>query len=264
MTIELNLVAIKKFNKYFVKEKDSFKHQFSDRYSIFRFDTQELDSFEKDWKVFKSLPTTAERFTKGRTPLLKYELKKGFTPTEKTPQSMSVNEFDGNEDIEGLYTGVYRAEPDEWKYIDMKIELLDADCEPLHNPKYSYVIKFPSYVDKHMIIQHKYPCYIKSKNAFEYITTAVKKNLPGNCFISSNYDFHFVVEMRIEDSDKTLRVVDISTPKFDYGEKINDIHADNYAELEKKMNGLIDSYINAMTAKLKECPICGGSGWVKE
>lgn len=275
MINKLDLVAIKKNEKVYVKEKSQFDHRFSMNYIKLRFNAEEIESFHKDWKVFSSVPTVVDEFRPGRESIIKYKLKDGFTVTNKTPKFMTKDSFKcydeecDNPDIYGLYEPVHRQEPSEWCTVDMNIELIDSDCEPLLNPKYQYWVKFPGYIDKHMIVQHKAPCFIKSKTAFEYIVNAVKKNIPDHCYISSDYDFHFAVEVRVPNLHKTplinvtKNLIDISF-KYHHGVPIQDVNADNYYELEKKMDCIIQGYIDRMKPQIAVCPSCDGCGWIEQ
>ncbi len=272
-TLELDLVAIIYDNTVYVKEKDNYSSKLS-QYTL-RFDAIEKESFHKDWKVFETIPTTAEHYVKGYESVIKYRLKDGFTPTGKTPRYMTRDAFKccddncENSEIRGLYEPVYKKDHDEWKVVDMTIDVIDSNCEPLLKTKYQYYVKFPRYIDTHMIIHHTMPCYIKGDDAYEYIRTAVKQNIPNHCKITSDYDFHFVVDANVpyvEDPliDEKKILVSISKKKYDYGGKVHDIHADNYYELEENMDAIIKDHLDRMKTKIVVCPECQGKGWKVE
>jgi len=273
MTIKLDLVAIKKNGKIFVKAKDQYDSNF-ERIKL-RFDAEELETFDKKWKVFTSVPTTAEQFINGKRTVVKYRLKDGFTPTGKTPANMTKAAFRccddecENSEIRGLYEPVYRQEPDKWIFVDMKIELIDSDCEPLINQKYTYKIQFPGYIDKHMIVRHKLPCYMDGDELYDLIRSTVKKNIPDHCIIKSDYDFHFEVKSIVPHLKnplvkETKSIIEISKKKYTYNNKVRDVHADNYAELEKKIDDIIQGYVDKMNIKVAVCPHCSGRGWIKQ
>ena len=56
----------------------------------------------------------------------------------------------------------------------------------------------------------------------------------------------------------------ISKKNYDYGGKVHDIHADNYYELEKKMDAIIKTRLGTMKTKIVVCPECQGMGWKVE
>ena len=272
-TLELDLVAIIKDDRVFVKEKDNYSSKLS-QYTL-RFDAIEKESFHKDWKVFETIPTTAEHYVKGYESVIKYRLKDGFTPTGKTPRYMTRDAFKccddncENSEIRGLYEPVYKKDNDEWKVVDMTIDVIDSNCEPLLKTKYQYYVKFPRYIDTHMIIHHTMPCYIKGDEAFDLIRDAMKQNLADNCNITSDFDFHFEVKMTIPHlSDplinKSKTITEISKKKYNYGGKVPDIHADNYYELEKKMDAIIQKHLDRMNTKIHVCPKCQGKGWIED
>lgn len=297
MTNDLDLVAIKKNDVYYVREKDRYPSAFPDSAYIL-FDVDRQESFNDRWGVFDTLPTSAERCIVGRNNLIGYKLKDGFQTTEKTPRTLPPPAFEEHEDyddpdyvyrnsdIRGLYDPEFEKLPDVWEPIDMEIELIDEDCEPLTNAKYKYKSDFPYYIQHHLAVRHKYPCYIESANVFKYIVRAVKENLPEHCYITSDHDFHFAVDVRIpllhdethrvdrsawnakkpkwaevplRDIQKTI--IDICTPHHDYENVINDVHADNYHDLEKKMDGIIKSCVDLMLVKPVVCLHCKGYGW---
>ena len=274
MINKLDLVAISKNGKVYVKEKDEYNHNL-ERAEL-RFDTnKEFESFNRQWKVFSSVPTMAKEFIHGKKTITKYTLKDGFTPTDKTPANMTKEAFRccddecENNEIRGLYEPVYRQEPDEWRIVDMKIELIDSDCEPLLKHKYPYTVKFPGYIDKHMIVMHKLPCFMKGDDLFDYIKAAVKKNIPDHCKITSNYDFHFEVKIQVPYLNNPLNpqrktMIEISKKKYTYRGKVQDVSADNYVELEKKIDAIIQGHIDKMNTKIYICPTCGSKGWVEK
>ncbi len=120
-----------------------------------------------------------------------------------------------------------------------------------------------------MIIHHTMPCYIKGDDAYEYIITSVKQNIPSHCKITSDYDFHFVVEANVPYAEDPLieekkRVISISKKKYNYGGKVPDIHAANYYELEAKMDAIIKEHLDRMKTKILVCPACSGKGWIEK
>jgi hypothetical protein len=273
MINKLDLVAISKNGRVYVKEKEEYSSRLS-QYKL-RFDVEEVESFHKDWKVFSSVPETVEEFIHGCETILKYKLKDGFTQTDKTPTNMTKEAFRccddecENSEIRGLYEPVYRQELDEWRIVDMKIELIDSDCEPLLKHKYPYTVQFPGYIDKHMIVRHKLPCFITGDRVFDYIRSAVKTQIPNHCQITSDYDFHFEVKIKVPHLNNPLNperksIIQISKKKYQYSGKVLDVHADNYAELEKKIDSIIQGYINKMKTEIYICPTCGGRGWVEK
>lgn len=297
MTHKLDLVAIKKNDVYYVRDRDKYPSTFDDD-TCLRFNIDRRESFSDKWLVFDVLPTSAECCVVGRNKLTGYRLKDGFQVTDKTPPLLPVGTFDVdddyddsdyhhmNADIRGLYNNEYEKLPDVWEHIDMEIELIDNDCEPLIKAKYTCHVDFPHYINRHGAVRHKYPCHIGSGDAFKYIVATIKDNLPEHCYVSSNFDFHFAVDVRIpvlhEEThrvDKSrwnakkpkwaevpLRevqktVVDICTPNHDYGNVIDTVYADNYYELEEKMDGILQSYLDLLQMKPVICPHCKGYGW---
>ena len=285
-----SLISIKKNDVYYVRSKDRFQPDFEPE-KYLRFDVPRLESFDLGWLVFGSMPTSAERFVAGRSVLMGFNLKEEFQVTEQTPVQLPSDAFKccddecDNADIRGLYDAIYNKLPDVWEPVDLDIELIDADCAPRGKVKYAYTTTFPHYIDKHAVVRHQHPCYISGEDAFKYIRDAIQDNLPAHCFISSN-DFYIKVDVRIPVLHAETHVVDvrrfnarnpkwkevplrevnrtlinICTPETSLGQVVSDVHADNYADLEHKMDGIIQSYIDLMQAKPVVCAACKGYGW---
>lgn len=294
MPRKLDLVAIKKNDVYYVRDKDKYPQSFSDDAHL-RFDVDRKESFSDEWLVFDTLPTSAETCIRGRDNLIGYRLKDGFQVTEKTPIVLSSTAFRCEDDecenteIRGLYDSEYEKLPNVWEHTDMEIELIDDDCEPLVKTKYTYYIDFPHYINRHGMVRHKYPCHIKADDVFKYVVTAIRDNLPKHCRISSDFDFSLTVDVKIpllhEEThtvDKSrfnarkpkwvtvpLRevqkhIIDICTPSHKYGHVMQPVEADNYYELEEKMDGVIQSYLDLLQMKPVMCPHCKGHGWTVE
>lgn len=278
MMEKLDLVGIIKDGTVYVTDKVTDTGSWWNRFSSskIRFDVEEIESFNKNWRVFSSIPTTAEQFIVGESVIIRYKLKEGFTETDKTPKTMTKEAFRccgddqcDNPEIRGLYEPVFRKGNDEWVIVPLQLEIIDSDCEPLLETKYKYHVKFPGYINKHMVVKHTLPCYVKGKDVFQYIVKEVKKNIPDHCFISSDYDFHFRVDVRIPHEknpveNKTMKAIEISTDKWKYGTNTKDVEGNNYFDLENKMDAMIKEYIDKMTHKIVVCPSCGGCGWLKD
>jgi len=289
--MKLDLVAIKKNDVYYVRDKGTYPQTLPDE-SRLMFDVDRRESFNDKWLVFDTLPTSAEHCIVGRDKLIGYNLKDGFQTTGQTPKSLPPTAFCCEDDecenteIRGLYDSEYEKLPDVWEPVDMQIDFIDGDCAPLAKTKYMYHVDFPYYIECHDAVCHKYPCHIKADDAFKYIVTAVKENLPDHCYLSSDFDFHLGVDVRIPVLHDEKHVVDksgwnarkpkwvevplrevrktvinICTPRHSYGNVLSDVHADNYFELEKKMDEVIRSYVDLMQAKPVVCPRCKGHGW---
>jgi hypothetical protein len=272
-TLELNLVAIISNNTVYVKEKDKYSSKL--RQYTLRFDATEKESFNENWKVFESVPTMAEHFQKGSKSVIKYRLKDGFVTTEKTPLNMTMESFKccddecENSEIRGLYEPVYRKESDEWQIVDMTIEVIDMNCKPLIKQKYNYHVKFPGYIDKHMIVRHTLPCYIEGNEVYDLIREAAKKNLPDHCKITSDFDFHFEVQATVPYQNDPLRkerkkIIEISKKTYTYAGKVQDVNANNYYELEEKVDAIIKGHLDRMKTKILVCPACSGKGWIEK
>jgi len=298
----MKLIAIKKDGKYYCRNNDKYPSDIPAEDKL-RFDVPRMISFSQKWVVFGRLPTSAEKCIFGASKITEYHLKDEYVANDKMLAVLPVDSFDcvdrdcegfcieyKNQDIKGLYNPIKIKTSDIWEPIELEIDLIDEDCEPLINQKYDYKVKFPYYIENHEVVRHKYPCSISGDQVFKLIRTAVKKELPDHCYITSDYDFSFVVKVlapviheetrRVDISlfntrkpkivDKPLRNVDTTIIEIETKRnnrhsnlRLSDINADNYAELEQKTDIIIQEYVDKTKWKPTVCPHCKGYGWVK-
>jgi hypothetical protein len=293
MTLEF--IAIKKKNKYFVRHK-------SERYFSFEsliFNTEQLKSFSDQWLIFTELPTEIKKRIREVSRVVKYNLKEGFAESTLTPLTMPADAFDyvdeGNERVQknSHIAALYKPEtidiPDRFETVQFTLDIIDEDCEPLVDPKYVFRTEFPYFIENHSAVHHKYPCYITPEDLFKTIRAWVKKNLPEHCRISSDYDFHLQVELIMpllhEETIKVdvarhnarkrkfeerplrsiaFKIIDICTPGNNYGTVLQKIEGKNYADLESKIDALLEEYRKAMEKHLAVCSHCKGYGFFEE
>ncbi len=286
----IELIAIKKNDKYYLRNKSE---RFFDFGNII-FNKEQLPSFSKDWKIFNELPTQIQRKYPSSQKIVGYSLMEGYAVSEKTPLNMPADSFDylvgddtyKNPEIRGLYQPNYEVIPERFEDMEFTIELIDTDCEPLINPKYSVTVDFPYFIENHEAVGHKYPCHIEGKQVFNIIKKYVKDNLPEHCKITSDYDFHFCVELIVpliheetitRDISRigakkpkyqtvplrslSLKIIDISIPGDKYGKTvINGLSGMNYKDLECKIDTMLETYKEVMQHKLTVCSHCKGYG----
>ncbi len=286
----MELIAIKKNNKYYIRHK-------TEKYFTFGnlvFDVEPLESFSEHWVIFEQLPSHCQKKFPASNKVIGYHLKEGYVASDKAPLNVPTDYFEylgdddyRNSDVRGLYDSKLELIPEKLEVIEFDIELIDEDCEPLINPKYSFISDFPYFIENHETIRHKYPCHIAVQELFSLIRQHVKSNLPGHCKITSDYGFHFCVELiapvvheetyqkdisRMNAKKQTYqtmplrsisyKVIDIGIPGENYGKDIiKSITGLNYADLEHKIDTLLNEYKEKMTTKLIVCPVCKGYGF---
>ena len=285
---KLELVAIKKDGKYYVRDKNKYPRTFEDENKL-RFNIPRMESFDDKWMVFEKLPLTAEWCVEGRHNIIGFTLKDEFEVTQRTPKRLPADAFENEDNVRGLYLAEFEKVPDAWVNADLDIVLIDEDCAPLINSKYKTVTDFPHYIDNHVTVWHKFPCHIEATDVFRYIVSAVKKAIPDHCFVSSDYSFSFVVSMRVpiihEETEMVdesrlmakkpkwvrrplrelgIKVIDICTPGYDYGDVIETLRGVDYCDIEETLDHIIQGYIDLMLKRPIVCPKCKGYGWYEE
>jgi hypothetical protein len=287
---KLELIAIKKNDKYYVRHK-------TEKYFTFGnlvFDVEQSPSFSENWIVFEKLPLYIQRKSSASNKVIGYRLKDGYIASDKAPLNVPADYFEylgdedyRNSDVRGLYDSILELIPEKLEDIELNIEVIDEDCEPLIKPKYSFISDFPYFIENHEAVRHKYPCHIEAQELFNLIKQYVIFNLPEHCRITSNYNFHFCVELIVpllheETYQKNIsrmnakkqtyqtvplrsiqfKIIDIGIPGEKYGKDIiRGISANNYAELESAVDMLLQTYKVMMMQKLSVCPHCKGYGF---
>ncbi len=287
----MELIAIKKNNKYYIRHK-------TEKYFTFGnlvFDIEPLRSFSENWIVFDHLPSHYQKKFPASNKVIGYRLKEGYIASDKAPLNVPSDYFEylgdddyKNSDVRGLYDSELELIPDKLEDIQFNIEVIDEDCEPLLKPKYPFISDFPYFIENHEVVRHKYPCHIEAQELFNLIKQYVKFNLPEHCKITSDYGFHFCVELiapiiheetyqknisRMNAKKQTyqtvplrsisFKVIDIGVPGEKYGKTvIRNLEAKNYTELESKIDNLLEGYKEAMDNKLIVCSHCKGYGFI--
>lgn len=288
----MELIAIKKNNKYYIRNK-------TDKYSTFKdliFNQDLLPSFSDQWLIFEYLPSQIRKKYFSYQKMSGHTLKPGFAVSELTPASLPANAFDYGENeqrknfgIYALYDPTYELIPEKFEDIPFTIEVIDEDCEPLFNPKYPFITDFPYFIDNHEAVRHKYPCHLDGKELYNIIRKYIKDNLPDHCKITSDYDFHLCVELiipLIHEETQQIRIskisakkqkfetrplrsisfpiIDIGIPGEKYGKNIiTKISGTNYIDLESKIDSILQEYKEKMNQKLTVCSHCKGYGFME-
>ncbi len=286
----MELIAIKKNNKYYIRHK-------TEKYFTFGnlvFDIEPLESFSENWLVFEQLPSHCQKKFPASNKVIGYRLKEGYIASDKAPLNVPIDYFEylgdddyKNSDVRGLYDSELELIPEKLEDIQFNIEVIDEDCEPLLKPKYQFISDFPYFIENHEVVRHKYPCHIEAQELFNLIKQYIKFNLPEHCKVTSDYGFHFCVELiapviheetyqknisRMNAKKQTYqtvplrsisyKIIDIGIPGEKYGKDIiKNITGLNYAELESKIDALLNEYKEKMTTKLIVCPACKGYGF---
>lgn len=291
----MNFLAIIKDTKVYIRQNDKYPKKLPPEDEL-RFNIPRLPSFTPKWIILSEIPTTVQRCIDGYQTISSYKLKDEFEPTTATPATLDADSFKYigddiylNEDIKGLYDAVYTTIESHWEPQEFTLDIIDQDCEPLISPKYEFATDFPYYIENHDVVRHKYPCHIPSAFVLQYIRVACKENIPPHCTITADYDFHFTVSIRAEVLHEELHTVNVASfnarkPKYveeplrsiqieviniktdgnSNCTQIKTLHALNYAELEQKMDAIIQEHIDAMNWKPTVCPHCKGYGWIQK
>ena len=181
----------------------------SDLDNGFFFDGQKaLPTYKKGWYELPCLPKTVQKKVSPPKIICGYQLKDGFVPTEKLPETLPAEYFEWDDDIEeyrnseikGLYDPVYSQEPDRLENIEFEIETIahkGSNWKFVAAPKnvQHYLI---DEITKHPDLLQDERCFLSSEESYRRIREFVKLNInPRAAYVSSDYDFHFEVSKKI-------------------------------------------------------------------
>ncbi len=215
----------------------------------------------------------------------RYELKEMFQESNLTPKVIyrdSANDF---EQVLGLYDYKHDAIGGEEIEVSFECDILDEEIDFfIENPKFKFTISLLDQLTINPALHQNKKCKIDSKQLYNIVRDYIKKNINNKiAYISSDYDFCFSVNKHIElhkpekykvDNgtkrrpnlvekqriDKTIQVFQSCPEAYQSYTVQEPIFANNYAELEQKVNDYLENLINKINEPLVECSHCKGHG----
>lgn len=292
-------------DKVFISDCASTEWNSINLSSNFLFDGQTaLPAHKKGWYELPRLPKKVEKIIKPSSKLIGFKLKDGFPPSEKLPEKVDpdfFDEIDGdddeihykNEEIMGLYEGIYEEQPAYNKQIEFEISTIAHKNSNWHfmtapqNVQHYLIDE----ITKHSDLLQDERCFLSSEESYKRIREFVKLNInPRVAYVSSDYDFHFEVSKKITLHEKEMFKRNVKPfakrPKYvedyrvDRKVSVYDIipkeevrksystHSDvapkfegeNYEDLEDNINRYLTELIEKINEPLKDCPHCKGKG----
>lgn len=182
--------------------------------TTFIFDCGEAkETNKKGWYELPCLPKTLQRKISPLPIISHYKLKDGFVSTDKLPESVSVDFFKYDDDIEeysnseikGLYEAVLEKKEPYLENIEFEIATIAHK-----NSNWKFVNAPPNVqhhlldeITKHPAVLQDERCFLSTEESYKRIREFVKTNInPRVAYVSSDYDFHFEVSKKIQLHEK--------------------------------------------------------------
>lgn len=294
----LELKVIDGKNYIYIANKDSWESNLNE----YLFDNKKPEKTNKrNWYRLSKIPTTVSQKQQDKRINERYELKKGYKPTELMPQIITKEMYktDEFEEVIGLYTYKYDTVPGGYENVDFNIDTIYSreDFEFVPN-EYGASTDLLTQIEYPEEAYQDRPCRLDSEQMLKMIRNYVKANIDTTVAqITSDYDFHFEVVKRIQLADPYNILVDQNNswlnkrrkPKWinkmisekkatiinfkdknsssDYGKDCvvaPTITGENYKDLQNKVEKYLEELMKQINKKYCECPNCKGWGIVEE
>lgn len=248
-----------------------------------------VPTYDNRWFSISKIPEKVEKKIAGIKTNYRWELKKGYPPTELMPAVLMSSPY-GDEspyqEVCNLYTGVYDTLPDTVELVEVEWDII-AELPNYTMSSKRYKTSVVHTIDKITtppVLLSEVPCKISGQELYKVIREHVKRNIDGRyARVTSDYDFSFTVMKSLRYNDpipykvtegtgrkqKTVtkynthsevRVFNMGDNSKGYGSWPEPITADNYDELEKKVDSYLRELMEEINKPLMVCPTYNGSG----
>ncbi|MGM9987354.1 MAG: hypothetical protein ACI35O_09020 [Bacillaceae bacterium] len=291
----LKLMIIKTNSNVYVSDNIKGDSYFNSRIGHLYFDGKlPEESYKKDWFIIDKVPEKIEKKKAAKRVNQRYELKEGFSETDLTPKVVSFTDMNEDSDfyeVKGLYDYKYELEDEGFENVDFElhtVEEVDGDFKITKN-EYNLQYNLLDRITTHPVLLPTKPCKLSSEETYKIIRAYVKNYIdPKYAVITSDYDFCFTVQKRIELYEPEKYSVNVNAlhsrrkPKYEtrYRKErktvvyeaapkpyqsytvVEPFTGDNLEDLKNK----IDTYLKELIAYINEpvvdCECCKGRGVV--
>lgn len=314
----LNLISIKTKKGFYVSEGKSEDKKFSyTSLDSYVFDGKSPEkTFKPQWIFLKKIPKHIQIFQKQPDIKTRYELINKNLTSNKIPLVIEYAELELDEDDEwiGFFSGLktlyeFKSEPQPPKLTDVEFSFtvimeLDEIKEwngfsfPAETRSLGIGTKTYNVTEKDVeyqildeilfpnIVLAARPCKLSSKQSYDIVRNFVKTHINSRyAVVTSDYDFCFTVEKRIERFEPLEYLVEIGTGRRKHTEKrynisrtvkvfemtyspenykgytpIKGFVGDNWEDLSRKVISFCEDLVNTLNEPIKDCPHCKGTG----
>lgn len=287
----IKLLAIKTKDKVYISDNTERKTYYSGGHNIspLLFDGKKCTgTYQNDWYQIDKWPEKVQKVVPGGKVNYRWKLKAGFPVSELMPEEIKDNPNDEDSEynqVSGLYTVEYDTLPEVLEDVEIEWEIL-ADMPQFtpQNPIYTIQSNLIDKITTTPILLTERPCKVTGGELYRLLRAKLKQSIDGRyARITSDYDFSLEVKKCIAyhnpvkytvtegkgrkersvtkwQSTKEVSVLKYGDGSKGYGSYPEAISADNYKELEQKVNQWLDDMLKLVNEPVKECPHCAGSG----
>jgi len=288
---KLKLIAIKTKNKVYISDNIRNDSYFYSELGRLLFDGKKpKNTYDKSWFELDSIPTKIEREKPKEKINKRYELKSGFPESELTPRVIKYEDFDElYDDVRGLYEFKYEETEAGLEDVEFEINIIeevDGNFE-MKRLEYEPVYNFLDKITTHPKLLPLKPCKLTKEQSYKIIREHIKNNIdPKYAVITSDYDFCFTVEKKIElyeprkytvdinlfnkrrkpkyetryQRSRTIKIFEIAPKPYQNYPVVQEFEGDNYEDLLKNIDKYLNELMEIINKPLKECEYCKGTG----
>lgn len=283
----LKIICIKADNGVFISSNIEGKSYYGSGYlNTYYFDGEQPEkTFRSDWFKVLKVPEKVQKMGQTKYENVRWELKKGYPVSEMTPSVLDYsphNEESDYYEICNLYEMKRDELPSELEDVEFELNLVEGGKFIKENFTVKYGLLDQLTVLPVMLPNR--PCSISGEDLYRMIRNRVNREIDNHyARVTSNYDFCFTVQKVIKLADPEPYKQDIGTKRkphvitkyrnertitvFQSAPKAyqsytvqQGIVANNYEELEEKVETYISDLIKEINKPLQDCPHCKGLG----
>ena len=290
---KLQLIAIKTKDSVLISDNidgDSYHRSRLERYLYDG--NKPNNTYKKDWFKLDKLPEKIETKVEPKQINRRYELKEGFSVTDMTPKVIEESYIDDESEyyeVKGLYDLKYDTTETTYEEIDFEINIIEELDEgfEITEQKFDYKYNLLDRIQTHPVLLQNMPCELSKKETYSIIRNHVKNNInPKVAHITSDYDFCFTVEKKIDLAEVEEYTVDVNMmnkrrkPKYEKRFKrmrsvkifeaapkpynsypvVKPFTGENTEDLNEKVEEYLSDLMDMINEPLADCPNCKGKG----
>lgn len=289
MANKIDFIVISTKNKgIFITDNVENKSYFTSKIPNLFFDGVKLvATFKSEWYKLSKIPQNIKIKGQDTYTNKRYELKSGYPVSELTPQVMTYDDFDSDDETAGLYIYKYDIVEGQLEDVEFNIEILsEEDNFYAEKPKYPSTPSLITSLTIHPVLHTERPCSISGAELYKIIRAHVKANInPRYASVSSDYDFCLSVNKIITHEPESYTInVGKRKPKYETRYKRNRIvkileispqrrdgyltqeglTGKNQKDLEEKVDKYLEDLMENINKPYIECSCCNGLGVIIE
>jgi hypothetical protein len=287
--LNVKFIVIKHNGQYYATDNIKGDRYHRSELSIYKFDGKTLEPcYKTSWYKLEDLPKKVTFKTADKAEFSHYKLKSDFKPTDQIP--LILKEIDDKSPLKPLYNKVDKIVKGEEVEVEWSYDIIDS-LSNLDPNKASFKYPFSNTLLSQLQRERNdtkelYPCMISSEDLYKLIRNKIKREANMDYItITSDYDFCLTVNKHISKKYQKEKIKDIISKKskakkypdniswtvFEGAPKkyqnytvVDPIYANNYEELEKKIDNYLENIINKINEPVHLCEKCKGKGFISE